>query len=89
MMNLPLPNNRIPGLSRNSSPTNKPANAAAKPVSNQLKQLPLQEFLQPMVAAMNQAQPWVEDFGSDQIMLPVDLYEVIKEFARLQKQANQ
>jgi hypothetical protein len=80
MMNLPLPNNRLPDSDHAlSSIGGLPASAAAP-----LKQLTLSEFLKPMMAALQQRQPWVDDFRNDPIMLPVDLYEVVREFARLQ-----
>ena len=80
MMNLPLPNNR---LKLGTAGWNK-LKPATNPPSSDLMQVSLSEFLQPMMAAIKQSQPWVNDFENDQIMLPVDLYEVIKEFARLQ-----
>ena len=53
-----------------------------------LKRVSLGEFIQPLVTAAGQRQPWLEDFGNDSIMLPADLYDVIKEYSRLQIQAN-
>ena len=51
---------------------------------DELKLVSLNEFLQPLVAAVGQRQPWVDDFGDDKVMLSADLYEVIREFAKLQ-----
>lgn len=51
---------------------------------NELKLVSLKELLQPLVTAVGQRQPWVDDFRDDQVMLSADLYEVIREFARLQ-----
>ncbi len=79
MMNLPLPTHRLKNVGKGLNPVASPS-----PAGPELKQLPLAEFLKPMLAAIHQSQPWVEDFHSDQIMLPLDLYEVIKEFSRLQ-----
>ena len=80
MMNLPLPNNRLNKLAT----VTQSDSGKTKTNASHLKKLPLNEFLQPLVTAMHQRQPWVDDFCNDQIMLPVDLYEVIKEFTRLQ-----
>ena len=81
MMNLPLPNDRLNAMAAELG-KNMPSPPAGH---DQLKKLPLSEFLKPMMTAVRQSQPWIDDFGNDTIMLPVDLYEVIKEFARLQK----
>ncbi|MGI9516270.1 MAG: hypothetical protein ACR2NP_04425 [Pirellulaceae bacterium] len=50
----------------------------------ELKLVSLRELLQPLLTAVGQRQPWVEDFQDDQLMLSADSYEVIHEFARLQ-----
>jgi len=75
MMNVPFSGNRFGNL----KPNQPPASAAAP-----LKQLSLSEFLKPLAIALKQKQPWVEDFGCDQISLPPDLYEVIKTFSGMQ-----
>ena len=80
MMNLPLPNHRLQ-IGTAGLAAMKPS---AQPPQDELMKLALSEFLKPMMAAVKQSQPWINDFENDQIMLPVDLYEVIKEFARLQ-----
>ena len=84
MINLPLPPREtgsvLPGQPSNSSTTDQPASP--------LKRVSLGEFIQPLVAAAGQRQPWLEDFGDESIMLPADLYDVIREYARLQFQAS-
>ena len=92
MMNVPLPGNRLKKLMTNKL-TGKAGfakNLIPKPPTSSvgdsgLKQLSLAEFLQPMMAAMTQKQPWIEDFGGDQITMPADLYEVLTAFSSMQK----
>ncbi len=84
MMNVPLPGNRFTNLTA-ATAKSPLIPSSPEPLPNQnLKQLPLSEFLQPLVTAMTQKQPWVDDFSNDPIMLPPDLYEVIKTFAKMQ-----
>ena len=52
---------------------------------DELNLVSLQELLQPLVKAVGQRQQWVEDFRDDQVMLSADLYEVLREFSRLQE----
>lgn len=77
MMNLPLHHNRLANANLFPATTKKRSN-------RDLKQIPLADFLKPMLQAVDQSQPWVNDFDNDSIMLPVDLYEVIQAYAQLQ-----
>ncbi|MDG2104017.1 MAG: hypothetical protein P8J91_09720 [Pirellulaceae bacterium] len=80
MMNLPFPNDRLKPFKSNlkvMGPKPTPPEPDWKPMS-------LADFVQPMMAALEQGQPWVNDFASDTIMLPVDLHEVIQAYAEIQ-----
>lgn len=90
MMNLPLPQRRFDDAHfkkknvdlLNLMPTKK-ADQAKKP-EDQLKMVALSELINPLIKAIEQSQPWVEDFGQEQIIVSADLHEVLNAFANLQ-----
>ncbi len=80
MMNLPFPNDRLKPFKSSLKVTGpKPTQPGPdwKPMS-------LSDFIQPMLTAVEQGQPWVNDFATDTIMLPVDLHEVIHAYTQIQ-----
>lgn len=83
MMNTPFFGDRF-RRTQAKKPSNSSVGPSKERSTQELKQLSLAEFLQPLATAIRQKQPWVDDFGTDQIMVSPDLYEVIQTFAVMQ-----
>ena len=46
------------------------------------------DFLTPLLAAVRENRCWVDDFQNDLITIPADLYEIIRESARLRLESS-